>query len=249
MNRLSLAGGLMVLLGLVTLAGSAHAGLLAGWDYQTTTSGGTAVTAWNATTFPKVYNANVGLGTMYLDGTNGSSNWNLTTASTTTELNAFTGTAVNSGSGLSAVTSSPAALALVNQTANNKSAVFAFDMSGFTGLTVSYATQRTATGFNTQQWDYSTDGLAWNPLSTQSAIPSSFGLITLPTTTALDNAATSYLRLTVSGNTSASGNNRLDNIQINATSAGPAVPEPGTLGLLATGLMPVAGIFLRRRRR
>jgi hypothetical protein len=248
MNRTSLSGSLSVLFGLVALAGSAHAGLIAGWDYQTTTSGGTAVTTWNATTFPKVFNANVGLGTLYLDGTNGSSDWNLTAASTTTELNAFTGTAVNSGSGLTSVTTSPAALALVNQTANNKSAVFAFNMAGFTDLTVSYASQRTATGFNTQQWDYSTDGLAWNPLATQTAIASSFGLISLPTTTALDNAATSFLRLTVSGATSGSGNNRLDNIQFNATPAAPAVPEPGTLGLLASGLMP-AGILLRRRRK
>lgn len=247
MNRMSIAGGFMAVLGLVTLAGSAHAGLLAGWDFQTTTTGGTAVTAWNATTFPKVFNANVGSGTIYLDGTNGSSNWDLTASNTTTELNAFGGTAVNSGSGLTSVTTSPAALALVNQTANNKSAVFAFNMSGFTDLAVTYASQRTATGFNTQQWDYSTDGVAWNPLSTQTAIPSAFGLITLPTTAALNNTATSFLRLTVSGNTSGSGNNRLDNIQFNATPGTAPVPEPGTMVLLATGLMPAIA-FLRRRK-
>ena len=47
--------------------------------------------------------------------------------------------------------------------------------------------------------------------------------------TGIENVSAAYLRLTVSGNTSSSGNNRLENIQINAV----AVPEPSSLALLA----------------
>ena len=37
--------------------------LIAGWDFQTTTTGGTPVRASPST--PKVYNANIGTGTIY----------------------------------------------------------------------------------------------------------------------------------------------------------------------------------------
>ena len=70
--------------------------LIAGWDFQTTTTGGTAAAVSPAT--PKVYNANFGSGTIYFDGTNNSSSWFVpVTGSTNTELNSFGGTAVNAG--------------------------------------------------------------------------------------------------------------------------------------------------------
>lgn len=45
----------------------------------------------------------------------------------------------------------------------------------------------------------------------------------------IENISSAYLQLTVSGATSATGNNRLDNIQINAA----VVPEPTVLALIA----------------
>ena len=54
-------------------------------------------------------------------------------------------------------------------------------------------------------------------------------------TSALDNAATAYLRYTVSGGTNATGNNRLDNVQLlyNATPPAPpnaaSLPQPGDI--------------------
>ncbi len=60
----------------------------------------------------------------------------------------------------------------------------------------------------------------------------------------LNNATAAYLRYTLSGATSASGNNRLDNIQFNAT----AVPEPSTLALgVLGGLAGLAGVLWRKR--
>jgi autotransporter-associated beta strand protein len=216
---------------------SAHAALLAGWDFQTTTNGGTAVLASPAT--PKVYTANFGSGTFYLDGSNGSSDWFVPAAgSTNTELNGFGGTITNTaGTDLSTTTASPAALALIGgastapgvYSANGKFAVFTFNMAGYQDLVVSYAAQRTTSGFTSQFWDYSTDGVSWTAAQTVSSIASSFGsgsgLTTLNTITGLNNVATAYLRLSGTGATSATGNNRFDNFQFNVSTY---VPPSGT---------------------
>ncbi|MBK7966901.1 MAG: hypothetical protein IPK10_17660 [Bacteroidetes bacterium] len=94
-----------VLLALISTVSSVTAQtLIAGWDFQTTTTGGVAVLASPNT--PKVYPANFGTGTIYFDGTNNSSNWLV--ASSNSELTAFTGTAGNGGTGFSTTTTTPA---------------------------------------------------------------------------------------------------------------------------------------------
>ena len=219
-----------------------RADLVAGWDFQTTTNGGTALVA--APNTPKQITANFGSGGLFLNGQNGSSDWFVpATGSTATELNAFTGTAINAGTGFSTTTSGAAALALLNNTANGKSAVFRFSMAGFQDLVVSYATQRTSTGFSSQAWSFSTDGLNWTDHQTISGLPTSFATQTLGSITGLNGATDAYLRLTVSGASTANGNNRIDNIQFNAT----AVPEPTSM--LLAGSVALGGVFLRLRRK
>jgi fibronectin-binding autotransporter adhesin len=187
--------------------------LLAGWDFQTTTTGGTAVAGSPST--PTSFAANFGAGTLKLDGTNGSSAWQQAT-----QLNGFGGTAVNAGAGFSTVTTSPAALALVTSSANGQSAVFAVDMTGYSLLNVNYATQGTAAGFTSQAWSISTDGTTWQPVGTVADIPTAFAARTLPAINGLAGAATAYVRLTVDGATSSTGNNRIDNVQFMATPGG-----------------------------
>jgi len=193
------------------IATSTTGTVVAGWDFQTTTNpnGGTAAAAQPNT--PKVFNSNAGFGTLYLDGSNGASDW-----AQASELNSFSGTATNANAnnGFSTVTSGQASLALVNQTANAKSVVFKFSMSGIKGLNVSYATQRTSTGFNSQQWAWSTDGSEWTDIDLIDTIPSSFSLRSLNALSSLDGAPEAYLRLTVNGASTAAGNNRLDNVQL-----------------------------------
>jgi hypothetical protein len=222
--------------------GNAKADLVAGWDFQTTANGGTAVVA--APNTPNLYVANFGTATMYLNGQEGSSNWVASATTAANELNAFSGTAVNAGPGFSTATSGAASLVLLNSTANGKSAVFKFSMGGFKDLVVSYATQRTGTGFTSQTWAFITDATNWTETQVfGNSILSSFSTQTLNTITGLDGAATAYLRLTVAGASSANGNNRLDNIQFNAT----AVPEPTSMMLL--GCAAVGGWGVRRLRR
>ena len=166
-----------------------------------------------------------------MDGSNGSSNWSQTAP---VELDAFAGTAVNTaGTSLSTITTTPAALALASASANGKTVVFRFSMTGYKNLSVSLAAQRTSTGFTQQLWELSIDGSAWTPLgtlvsgSTSGTIASAFntsGVLSLPTTSALDNAPNAYLRVTFSGATG--GNNRVDNIQLRAT---PDLPNAPTI--------------------
>lgn len=192
--------------------------LIAGWDFQTTSGGGTAAEA--SPSSPVVYTANFGTGTIYLDGSFGSSSWFVpASGSTGTEVNGFGGTTVNAAPGFSTTTTGVGALALVGgtgQSANGKSVVFKFTMANRANLVASYATQRTGAGFDAHAWEYSTDGIAWTAAETVGSIPSSFATKTLATITGLNGASTAYLRLTVTGASNATGNNRLDNIQLRA---------------------------------
>jgi hypothetical protein len=239
-----------LLMGAVCI-GAANAQLIAGWDFQTTATGGTALGAQDGAQ-PTLFNANFGSGTLYLDGSEGSSSW-VSSATASRELNAFTGTAVNASNGLSTVTTSPAALAFVNETANGKFAVFKFDLSTvFDPIEITLSAQRTSTGFTTQTWEFSTDGITYNPIgtlvsgTTTGTIASSFGgsgILTLPQFSGLAGASTAFVRATFDGATSGTGNNRVDNIQFNA------VPEPSTYAMLALAGAGLAGYTIRRRRR
>jgi hypothetical protein len=237
----SLASYFVVVLLALASAVDSHADLVAGWDFQTTANGGTAVAASPNT--PKLFVANFGAGALHLNGQNGASDW--VSAASNSELTAFSGTAVNAGPGF-ATTTPVGALVFVNQTAsstNGKSAVFKFSMAGFQDLVVSYATQRTGSGFTNQAWSFSTDGTNWTDHQTVSGLPGSFATQTLSTITGLNGATDAYLRLTVTGASSAGANNRLDNIQFNAT----AVPEPTSL--LLVGSVALGGLVYRRNRK
>jgi hypothetical protein len=240
---------------LSAVCGSAHAGVIAAWDFQTTANGGTAAAASPAS--PKAYVANFGSGTLYLDGSNFSSDFFVpATGSINTEITSFGGTALNAdvALGMSTVTSGSASLAVVagaavgsSYSANGKSMVFRFSMEGCAGLTISYATQRTGTGFTSQVFEYSTDGVNWGSIGSNASIQSSFSATGTPpgTVTAfsgitgLDGAATAFVRVTFSGATSPTGNNRFDNFIFSVE-----VPAPGGIALVAVG-----GILRCPRRR
>jgi len=253
---------LAILTAAVTVASSQAQILVAAWDFQTTTTGGTAVVAAPAT--PKVYTANFGAGSLYFDGTNGSSNWFVPTSGTTNaELNGFGGTNVNTtasdGTLLSPVTTGSGALAVIggagaspNLAANGKSAVFAFSMTGKSDLSISLSAQRSDTGFTSQLWEYSANGgNNWFNIgsfaagSTAGTIRNSFvntGTLSFAAFSGLDGVADARIRVTFTGATAGSGNNRLDNIQFNA------IPEPSSSVLMLLGAGALVGIRSLRRK-
>ena len=238
----------------MTVSASYAQVLVAGWDFQTTTTGGTAIAASPATS--KIYTANFGSGTLYFDGSNGSSDWFVpATGSTSTELNGFGGTSINNtasdGTLLSSVTTSPSALVVIGgaggAAANGKSAVFAFSMAGKADLSISLSAQRTSTGFTTQLWEYSADGgSTWGNIGSftiQSSF-SSTGVLSFAAFSALDGVSDARLRLTFTGASNSSGNNRLDNIQLNAV----VVPEPSSGALLVLGGVSLVAIRSLRKK-
>lgn len=168
---------------------------------------------------------------------------------TNPERTSFGGTAtVNAFAGGEAVTGT--ALALANSSANGKSLVFSFSMLGFQDLVVTFAGRGTASGFNSGVWAWSTDGASYSTLVgvNTATTSTSFALqtIDLSAISDLDNDSSVFLKYTLSGATTATGNNRIDNIQFNATTIAP-VPEPSAVALAAAG--GFALLFAYRRRR
>jgi MYXO-CTERM domain-containing protein len=122
---------------------------------------------------------------------------------------------------------------------------FAISTSGYTNLVMSFAGRGTSTGFgsvnsavNTVQT--STDGVNFANFTTYESRQTSFQTYTFNFGAGLNNQSTVFVRLRLDGATSGNGNNRIDNVQFNAT----AIPAPGALALVGLG-----GLVAARRRR
>ena len=183
--------------------------------------------------------------TFPLTPTSGNGQLTYTPADGTTAATAFAGTTTNAvGTDVAGQ-----ALSLVGGTgnANNGAALdFTFSTTGFAAPVLTYATRASGTtGFTQQDISYSTDGVTFTPFSTVTGLTTAFALKTIDfsTVAALANKATVDIRFTFTGATSASGNNRLDNVQFNAGIVGgasgiltfdPAATAGGTASRLFT---------------
>jgi hypothetical protein len=156
-----------------------------------------------------------------------------------------------SGSTVNALGGDPAGLSLtLESNANNGDFItLSFSMVGHKDLVLTYASRRTTTGFNSNQWSYSTDGVLFTPFG--AAVDPTSGTAFAITTRdfssvlGLNEATDVYLRYTLNGATASTGNTRIDNIQLNANSAA-VVPEPSSIVPMGIGL--VGMLFARRRR-
>ena len=91
---------------------------------------------------------------------------------------------------------------------------------------ITYATQRTSTGFNSGVWSYSVGGGSFaNVTGGTVTPPTAYALSTIDLSTidVLDGASDVKLRYTLTGATSATGNNRIDNLLISATTTSDTV--------------------------
>lgn len=135
-------------------------------------------------------------------------------------------------------------------TANNgRNITFNVGTLGFANIIVSFATQGTSTGFNSNQFQYSLDGntfvnfgAPFTPASAFGSVPLVFSLVGIVGLNDNPNAA---FRIVFNGASSATGTNRIDNFVVEGTPSG--VPEPASAILLVSGLSGLYGVRKRRR--
>lgn len=136
------------------------------------------------------------------------------------------------------------ALAVIGSGNNGHYVDFGISMAGYQDPIISFSTRGTGTGFDSGVWSWSTDGSAFTTLTgvNTATRSTSFGSRTVDFSSfdGLDNAGITIFRYTLSGASGTGGNNRIDNVQINAT----AVPEPAAFSLVGLG-----GLSLLARRR
>ncbi len=121
---------------------------------------------------------------------------------------------------------------------------------GFANIVFSFATQGTSTGFNSNQFQYSTDGINFFDFGSPYTPAAAFGAVpivfTLSSIAGLNNNPNAAFRIVFNGATTSTGNNRIDNIVVEGTSTTTTIPEPTTAVLLVSGL---GGLFLKHKRR
>ncbi|HKG97482.1 MAG TPA: PEP-CTERM sorting domain-containing protein [Pyrinomonadaceae bacterium] len=129
---------------------------------------------------------------------------------------------------------------------NGRNLTFNVSTLGFSNIIVSFATQGTSTGFNSNQFQYSLDGInfvdfgpPYVPLTAFGTLPLVFSLSSI---LALNNNPNAAFRIVFNGATSSTGNNRIDNVVFEGTNG--SIPEPTTALLLLSGL---GGLYKMRR--
>ena len=135
-------------------------------------------------------------------------------------------------------------------TANNgRNITFNVSTLGFANIVVSFATQGTSTGFNSNQFQYSLDGNKFVDFSPPFTPASAFGSVpivfSLAGITGLNDNPNAAFRIVFNGASSSTGTNRLDNFVVEGTPSG--VPEPTSAILLLSGLSSLYGVRKRRR--
>ncbi len=186
----------------------------------------TMIAAWTFDTLkaapntPNVIPANDDLGEnaatacIYLDGTNGSSAF--ASSASSPQLTSFKGDTMGDPRVPQEAVSS--ALALANMSANGYNVVFKFSTKNFAKIQMAFATRgSSAKAFNSHKWAYSingTDFVAYDDSVNTADVSANWVLKNLDfsSVTTLDDQEVVYIRLTIDGATSASANNRFDNI-------------------------------------
>jgi len=137
-------------------------------------------------------------------------------------------------------------------TANNgRNITFNLSTLGFSSIVVSFATQGTSTGFISNQFQYTLDGITfidfgapYTPASAFGSVPLTFSLTGIA---GLNDNANAAFRIVFNGATSSTGTNRIDNFVVEGSPSG--IPEPASAVLLLSGLSGLYGLRKRKKNR
>jgi hypothetical protein len=123
--------------------------------------------------------------------------------------------------------------------------------AGLNNIVVSFATQGTSTGFNSNQFQYSLDGVAFIDFVAPYTPPLTFGLVTfnLNSISGINDNPNAAFRIVFNGAATAAGNNRIDNLVVEGQSITTPVPEPTSVMLLGLGLSGTVATTLKASRR
>ena len=131
---------------------------------------------------------------------------------------------------------------------NGRNLTFNVSTVGFSNILVSFATQGTSTGFSSNQFQYSLDGINFIDFGPPYAPATAFGAVPLVFSLAaivgLNNNANAAFRIVFNGATTSTGTNRIDNFTVEGTNT--TVPEPASVFLLVSGL---GALYKIRRKR
>jgi endonuclease I len=209
---------LLSLLTVLMTASGALADTVAYWNFNSLSIA--TASAPGAGGVPTSITANQGTGTVSLTGWTGL-------------VDDFGGSTINA----IAPDASGASLSLVSNAGNNSFIELQLNLADFGDPIITFATRGTSSGFNSGVWSYSVAGGAFTTISGVNTATTSttFALATvdLSAINAVDGQANVRLRYTLSGATNATGNNRIDNIQVNATMTSDSTPP------LATAFAPL----------
>jgi hypothetical protein len=159
------------------------------------------------------------------------------------------------GTSLNSQGDDPAGRSLVlSGSANNeRNLTWMVNTEGFDSIAVSFAGQRTSTGFNNNEFLYTVDsGISWTGFGYFTP-GTAFGLqsFDLSGIIGLNNNPNAGFRIVFSGASGSAGNNKLDNLLVSGLPFVPPdtspVPEPSTIGLTVSGILLCILFGFRRR--
>ena len=198
---------------------------------QVGTAQRTTIAGWSFPAGPgsvNTYPADCGSGTIYLNGTHGSSNWRVTgsSGSTNNSANFYQNGYILSETILACPDLDNVRgkkISLIGQANNDSCVSFAFSTTDLQNITMSFDCRVTSTAYKTLAWSYSVDdGLTFIDYTTLNYTNTSTDTLhhvfDFSEIEAMNNAETVILRLTVSGATADNGNCGFDNILITGES-------------------------------